>query len=94
MKAREQLNQKITEAKEALAKAEKAHGKESEAVKEAKEALEAAEKAYDKNESAIKSNIQRVAEYESQIMNAKSEIQGLENQISSQNKKCRNKIII
>lgn len=87
VKAREQLNQKITEAKEALAKAEKAHGKESEAVKEAKEALEAAEKAYDKNESAIKSNIQRVAEYESQIMNAKSEIQGLENQISSQNKK-------
>ena len=87
VKSREQLNQKITEAKDVLAKAEKAHGKESEAVKQAKEALEAAKKAYDKNESAIKSNIQRVAEYESQIMNAKSEIQGLENQISSQNKK-------
>lgn len=87
VKAREELNQTIIEAKEALAKAEKAHGKESEAVQEAKAALESAEKAYNKNESAIKSNIQRVAEYESQIVSAQTEIQGLENRIQSQNQK-------
>lgn len=86
IKIRDRLNQKITEEKEALAKAEKAHGKESEAVKQAKTSLEAAEKAYERTESAIKSNIQRVAQFETQITSAQTEIQDLENRISSQNK--------
>ncbi len=84
--AREGLNQKVVEAKKALAEAEKAHGKESEATKKASDALDEAKKAYDKNESAINSNIKKIAEYETQISSAKTEILGLENQIEHQNK--------
>ncbi len=84
--SREGLNQKVVEAKKALAEAEKAHGKESEATKKASEALDEAKKAYDKNESAINSNIKKIAEYETQISSAKTEILGLENQIEYQNK--------
>lgn len=89
VKSREQLSKAVEVAQKALTEAEKAHGKESDAAKKASEALEEAKKAYDKNEASIKNNIKRVAEYETQINQAQTEIVGLENAISDQNKKLK-----
>lgn len=86
LQKREELNKEITETKKRIQEAEKAYGGSSQEVLKARNKLTELTEEYKKNEKSIESNIKRVASFETQIAQAKSEVTGLENAINRQNR--------